>query len=223
MSVFISFEGVDGAGKSTQLKLLLEYLTEKGVDFIFTREPGGTPIAERIREVLLDPIHGEMSVITEALLFAAGRADHVNNVIRPALQAGKVVICDRYVDSSLVYQGFAGGLPVEFVAQINQMATGDLKPHRTVVLDLSPSAAAARRAGTDEDDRLEQKETWFHEQVRQGYLELAQAEPRRIKLVDASGTIEQVQTQIRKLVDEVLPRRPRTAGQYVQNEGGSQR
>jgi len=212
LSVFISFEGVDGAGKSTQLKLLLEYLTEKGVDFLLTREPGGTPLAERIREVLLDPIHSEMSVISEAFLFAAGRADHVNQVIRPALLAGKVVICDRFVDASLVYQGFAGGLPVEFVAQINSMATGDLKPHRTIVLDLSPEAAAARRAGTDADDRLEQKGLWFQEQVRQGYLDLAAAEPRRVKLVDASGTVDQVQAQIRTLVDEMLPRRPRVAG-----------
>jgi dTMP kinase len=210
VSVFISFEGVDGAGKSTQLKLLLEYLNEKGVDYLFTREPGGTPLAEKIREILLDPANTGMSVITEAFLFAAGRADHVNNVIRPALLAGKVVISDRYVDASMVYQGVAGGLPLEFLSQINEMATGALKPHRTIVLDLSAEAAAARKAGTGLDsDRMEQKDMWFHEQVRQGYLDLAKAEPRRVKLVDASGSVEEVQTQIRKLVDEVLPRRSR--------------
>lgn len=206
MSVFISFEGVDGAGKSTQLQLLLEYLEEKGVPYVFTREPGGTPIAEKIRKVLLDPANAGMSVITEALLFAASRAEHVSQVIRPALQAGKVVICDRYVDSSFVYQAFAGGLPPEFVAQINEMATGALKPHRTIVLDLPAEVAAARRAATGAD-RIEQKDLGYHEQVRQGYLDLARAEPRRVKMVDASGSVGEVQAAIRRLVDEVLPMR----------------
>lgn len=206
MSVFISFEGVDGAGKSTQLQLLLEYLNEKGIDYVFTREPGGTPVSERIRELLLDPAHQGMSVISEAFLFAASRAELVQRVIRPALASRKVVICDRYVDSSIVYQGSAGGLPVEFISQINEMATGSLKPHRTIVLDLSPEVARERRGGT-EADRMEQKDDWFHEQVREGYLDLAKAEPRRVKIVDASGTVEAIQTEIRKLVDEILPRR----------------
>ena len=206
MAVFITFEGLDGAGKGTQLKLLLEYLKEKGVPHIFTREPGGTPMAERIREVVLDPAHAGMSVISEALLFAAARADHVNNVIRPALESGQNVICDRYVDSSMVYQAYAGGLPLEFVAGINEMATGGLKPHRTIMLDLPPEVARSRR-GVNGPDRIEVKDEWYHEQVRQGYLELAAAEPRRFKLVDASGSVEQVQDRIRMLVDEVLPRR----------------
>ncbi len=206
MSVFITIEGVDGAGKSTQLQLLEDYLQEKGVDFVFTREPGGTPIAERIREILLDPAYSGMSVITEAFLYAAGRADHVNEVIRPALQAGKVVICDRYVDASMVYQGVAGGMPLEFLSHINEMATGALKPHRTIVLDVPLEVARGRR-NRQAPDRLEQKPDWFHEQVREGYLELARAEPRRVKVVDASGTVEEVQAQIRKLVDEILPRR----------------
>lgn len=206
MSVFITFEGVDGSGKSTQLRLLLAYLTERGIPHVFTREPGGTPIAEQIREVLLSPRNRGMSVITEALLFAAGRAEHVSRTIRPALEAGKVVICDRYVDSSLVYQGVAGGLPLEFLEQINQMATGALRPHRTIVLDLAPDAATARlKAGGM--DRIEEKALEYHELVRQGYLELARAEPRRVKVVDASRSVEEVQAQIRTLVDEVLPRR----------------
>ncbi|HWI50642.1 MAG TPA: dTMP kinase [Symbiobacteriaceae bacterium] len=206
MAVFITFEGVDGAGKGTQLRLLLEYLQEKGINYIFTREPGGTPLAERIREILLDPANTGMSVITEALLFAAGRADHVTNVIRPALEAGQNVICDRYVDSSMVYQALAGGLPPEFVKGINEMATGGLKPHRTIMLDIPPEVARARR-GVNGPDRIEQKDEWYHEQVREGYLEQAQAEPRRFKVVDASGSVESVQAQVRKLVDEVLPRR----------------
>lgn len=206
MAVFITFEGIDGAGKGTQLRLLLEYLQEKGINYIFTREPGGTPLAERVRELVLDPSHKGMSVITEALLFAAGRADHVTNVIRPALVAGQNVICDRFVDSSMVYQALAGGLPPEFVEGINEMATGGLKPHRTIMLDISPEVARARR-GVNGPDRIEQKDEWYHEQVREGYLERAKAEPRRFKVVDASGSVETVQAQVRKLVDEVLPRR----------------
>lgn len=206
MAVFITFEGVDGAGKSTQLELLLGYLKEQGVDFVFTREPGGTPLAERIREILLDPAHTGMSVITEAFLFAAGRADHVAKVVRPALEAGKVVISDRFVDSSMVFQAFAGGLPPEFVASINEMATGSLKPHRTIVLDLSPEVARQRRSANGED-RIEQKADGYHQQVREGYQELARVEPRRVKLVDASQSVEAVQAEIRRLVDEILPRR----------------
>jgi dTMP kinase len=206
LAVFITFEGVDGAGKSTQLKLLLDYLQESGVDYVFTREPGGTPLAERIRELVLDPANQGMSVITEGLLFAAGRADHVTNLVRPALEAGKVVICDRFVDSSMVYQGVAGGLPLEFLSQVNEMATGALKPHRTIILDIAPEVAQSRRSAT-EADRIEQKDEGYHQQVRAGYMELATAEPRRVKVVDASGTVEAVQEQIRKLVEEVLPRR----------------
>ena len=206
MAVFISLEGLDGSGKGTQLQLLLEYLQEKGIEYVFTREPGGTPLAERIREILLDPVHTGMSVVSEALLFAAGRADHVNQVIRPALQAGKVVICDRYVDASMVYQGYAGGLPVEFVSLINEMATGALKPHRTIVLDLPTATALERRRATGQD-RIEQKDLEYHQQVREGYLELAKADPRRVRVVDASGDVEVVQAQVRKLVDEILPRR----------------
>lgn len=206
MAAFISFEGVDGAGKSTQLKLLLQFLDDQGVDYVFTREPGGTPLAEKIRTILLDPANVGMSVIAEAFLFAASRAEHVREVIRPALEAGKVVICDRFVDSSIVYQGYAGGLPVEFVAEINEMATGGLKPHRTIVLDLPPEVAAARLRENGRD-RIEQKDLWYHEQVRQGYLELARAEPRRVKLVNAADSVEAVQARVRQLVQEVLPRR----------------
>ena len=206
MSGFITFEGVDGSGKSTQLRLLLQYLEERGVPVFFTREPGGTPIAEQIREILLSPRNRGMSLITEALLFAASRAEHVSRTIRPALEAGKVVICDRFVDSSIVYQGFAGGLPLDFVEQINQMATGALRPHRTIVLDLAPEVALARlKAGGM--DRIEEKSLAYHRQVREGYLEIARAEPRRVKIVDASRGVDEVQAEIRALVDEVLPRR----------------
>jgi dTMP kinase len=206
LAVFITLEGVDGAGKSTQVRLLLQYLDEKGISYLYTREPGGTPLAERIRELLLDPAYQGMSVITEAYLYAAARADHVNQVIRPALMEGRVVICDRYVDASMVYQGYAGGMPMDLLSKINEMATGALKPHRTIILDVPPEVARLRR-GDRADDRMEQKGDWFQEQVREGYLELAKAEPRRVKIVDASRGIDEVQAEIRRLVDEVLPRR----------------
>ncbi|MGE5675381.1 MAG: dTMP kinase [Mycobacterium leprae] len=203
MGLFISVEGVDGSGKSTQLSLLLAYLDQKGVPYVFTREPGGTPLAEEIRRVLLDPVHAGMPVLTEAFLFAAGRADHVERVIRPALATGKLVISDRFVDASLVFQSFAGGLPLEFVQAINREATGGLAPDRTIVLDLPPDVARQRRSGRS-DDRIEQKEEAYHHRVREGYLLLARKEPDRVKLVDASGNIEAVQAKIRALVDEIL-------------------
>lgn len=206
LAVFITIEGLDGSGKTTQMEMLLDHLQQRGVEYLYTREPGGTELAEKIRNLVLDPANRGMSVISEAFLYAAARADHVQNVIRPALASGKVVICDRYTDSSLVYQGYAGGLPLEFVQQINEMATGALKAHRTIVLDLSAAVAQERRRAAGELDRMEEKETFFHEQVREGYLDLAKAEPRRIKIVDASQPAAHVQSDLRRLVEEVLPR-----------------
>jgi dTMP kinase len=207
LAVFISIEGLDGSGKTTQIQMVLNYLRKQGVNYIYTREPGGTPLAEKIRQILLDPDNRGMSVISEALLYAAARADHVQHVIRPALDAGKHVICDRYVDSSLVYQGYAGGLPVEYVQQINEMATGNLKPHRTIILDVTATVAQERRKAARALDRMEEKDVWFHEQVREGYLDLVKGEPRRIKVVDASQSVEVVQARLRTLIDEILPRR----------------
>lgn len=206
MAVFITIEGLDGSGKTSQIQMMLEYLQGQGLDHIYTREPGGTPLAEKIRDLLLDPANRRMSVISEALLYAAARADHVQHVIRPALDAGKHVICDRYVDSSLVYQSYAGGLPIEYVRQINQMATGDLKPHRTIILDVTAEVARDRRRAAGALDRMEEKDVWFHERVREGYLDLVNEEPRRLKLVDASQPFEIVQSRLRALIDEILPR-----------------
>lgn len=208
MSVFITIEGMGGAGKSTQMRLLLDYLTQQGFPCLSTREPGGTPLGERIREVLLDPAFAPMSVITQGLLFAAGRAEHCKAVIMPALQARKVVISSRYVDANMVYQGVAGGLPMDFLSLINEMATGSLKPHRTILLDLPPEVARLRKkAGAT--DEVSSQEIWFDQQVREGYLELARLEPRRVKVVDAFKSVEAVQDEVRRLVDEILPRRTR--------------
>lgn len=206
MSVFITLEGGDSAGKSTQISLLLAYLRERQIDFISTREPGGTAVGDAIRHVLLSPEY-KMSVITEALLYAASRTEHVQNVIEPALRQGQVVVCDRFVDSSMAYQAIGGHLPEEFVREINLMATGGLTPHRTILIDIDPEVAAKRRQG--EHDRMEAKDLEFHRQVREYYLELAKAEPRRVKVVDGTLPPEQMAAQIRRLVDEVLPRRPK--------------
>lgn len=151
-----------------------------------------------------------MGVIAEALLYAAARAELVAQVIRPALEAGKVVLCDRFVDSSMVYQGVAGGLPLEWVAMVNEMATGGLKPHRTILFDLAPEAAMQRKAVQTGDagfDRLEGKGLDHYQAVRDAYLDLARAEPRRIKIIDASQPVDVLQEQVCKLVDEMLPRR----------------
>lgn len=201
--VFVTIEGGDATGKSSQVKALLEFLTEQGVDFVATREPGGTPLAEAIRQLVLSPEY-EMSVITEALLYAAARAEHTRQVVVPALNAGKLVISERYVDSSLAYQAFGGGLPEQFVAKINEMATGALVPTRTILFDLDPSLAAARRQR--ELDRIEGKGLEFHQEVRLGYLELAKAEPERFRIIDASQPADVVQAEVRRFVLEVLPK-----------------
>lgn len=210
MPVFITLEGIDGSGKSLQFKQLVEYLTSQSYDFIATREPGGTPLGEQLRELILDPAN-QMTVHTEAFLYAAARSELTMNVIWPALRAGRNVISDRYVDSSLAYQAFGRGLPPEFVAAINEMGTGGLKPHRTILLDLPVELAMERKAAGQSLDRLEQLDAGFFQRAREGYLELAAAEPRRVKVVDATRPVEEVQAEIRRLVEEIWPRqRPRT-------------
>lgn len=209
LATFITLEGGDGTGKSTQFNLLVEHLQDQGLDFVHAREPGGTHVSEQVRQVLLDPAN-QMGVITEALLYSAARAELVSRVIRPALDRGQLVLLDRYVDSSLVYQAYAGGLPAQWVQQINEMATGGLRPHRTILLDLPVEEAMRRKAsqtGASGLDRMEGRQVAYHKLVREGYLELVNQEPRRMKVVDASGSVDEVQQRIRKLVSEVLPRR----------------
>lgn len=206
MPVFVTLEGIDGSGKSTQFQLLVEYLQSQGYDFLTTREPGGTPFGEQVRNILLDPT-GTMTVHSEAFLFASARAELVASVIRPALQAGRNVVSDRYVDSSIAYQAYGRGLPPEFVAYINEMATGALKPHRTIVLDLPVEEALRRRSAQGNQDRLERLGYDFFERVREAYLDLAEGQKGRVKLVDANRPIETVQADIRRLVEEIWPRR----------------
>lgn len=185
---FITFEGCDGCGKSTQLSLLSDYLTQQNVPHIFTREPGGGKISEAIREILLNGKNTEMTDECEALLYAAARVQHLSDRVEPALNEGKLVICDRYVDSSLAYQAYARGLGKDFIEKINAFALNNYLPDVTVFIDLTPEAAFLRKHGADENDRLEQAGMAFHKKVYQGYDELAKAYPNRIARIDGNQT-----------------------------------
>jgi dTMP kinase len=194
--VFITFEGQDGSGKTTQAVLLADWLRGQEHDVVSTREPGGTPLGEAIRDVVL---HGlEMSAWAEAALFAAARAEHVTRVIRPALERGAWVVCDRYLDSSLVYQGIGRGLGVEEVLEVNRAVTGGLLPSRTFVLALDADAARARQ-GADLD-RIEREDDEFQRVVAAGYRELGRLFPERIAVVDATGPPESIAEQVREQV-----------------------
>ena len=201
---FITFEGGDGSGKSTQISILKESLIEKGYDVILTREPGGTDISEKIRELILDPENGEMEDINEAYLYAAARAQLVRQLIKPALEEGKVVICDRFVDSSIAYQGFGRGLG-DAVGIINTYAVDDCMPDLTILLKLDPERGSSRIAGR-EHDRIEQASDEFHRKVYEGYLKLEEKYPDRILGVDASGTIQEIADEISHRLDEIMER-----------------
>lgn len=194
--MFISFEGQDGSGKTTQAGLLAEWLREQEHDVVSTREPGGTPIGEAIRDVVL---HGlEMTPWTEAALFASARAEHVERVIGPALASGSWVVCDRFVDSSLVYQGIARGLGVDAVLELNRMVTGGLMPARTFVLVLGADAARGRQSGYL--DRIEREDASFREVVSEGYRELGSLFPERVTLLDGAESPERIAEQVREQV-----------------------
>jgi dTMP kinase len=202
--LFISFEGIDGVGKSTQLDLLVQYLAELGLTVCRTLEPGGTELGREIRELLLHR-KGEVAPRAEALLFAADRAHHVATVIRPALERGEVVVTDRYLDSSVAYQGSGRELGFDQVRDLSLFAVDGLLPHLTVLLDLDADKAAARRNKTGaEPDRLERAKNGFFENVRQSYLSMAAAEPQRWLVVDAEQSVESMQQQIRERVKGLL-------------------
>ena len=192
---FVTLEGGEGSGKSTQLKLLEDYLDKGGYDVIYTREPGGTPISEEIRKILLGGKNVEMSDETEALLFAAARAQHIKEKILPAIAEGKTVVCDRYVHSSLVYQGYARGLG-EFVEKVNSYALENCMPDATIFLDITPERAFARKGGADADDRLEQSGIDFHRRVYDGYVRMAEKFPDHFVRVNADRGIDEVFAEI---------------------------
>ncbi|MBN2910700.1 dTMP kinase [Polycladomyces sp. WAk] len=194
----ITFEGPEGGGKSTQVQRLAAYLRSVNMPCTLLREPGGTPIGDRIRQILLDPALGEMTQRTEILLYAASRAQLVKERILPALQRGDVVLCDRFVDSSLVYQGYAPDWDLDEVKNINHIATGGLRPHRTYLLDLPVDESERRLKKRGKlADRIEQKGQAYHERVREGFLRLAAAEPHRYVVVDATVSEDQVFERIR--------------------------
>ncbi len=199
---FITFEGCEGVGKSTQLKLLCEYLKEKKVDFIFTREPGGTVISEKIRGVILDKDNTEMTAECEALLYASSRVQLLKEVILPALEQGKLVLCDRYYDSSFAYQAYARGLGEEFISKINDYALKFGVPNLTVLLDLPPEIAFKRKGGADLNDRIEASGMAFHNAVYLGYKQRQAKEPNRIISVDCTKEKEQTHKNIVKLLTD---------------------
>lgn len=199
---FVTFEGCEGVGKSTQLELVKKYCEDHGLDFLFTREPGGNRISEKIREVILDRENGEMSGVCEALLYAAARAQLSESVIEPTLNSGRTVICDRYLDSSYAYQGYARGLGTDFVWEINKRAVGNALPDLTVFLDLSPDVAFSRKGGRDVGDRLENEKDEFHRNVYRGYVEASERFPERIVRIDCSGTVEETHEKIMRVLRE---------------------
>ena len=192
---FLTVEGCEGSGKSTQLRLLSARLDGAGIDYILTREPGGSDIAERIRAIILDGKNTAMCDECEALLYAAARVQHLKEKVIPALEAGKLVVCDRYVDSSLAYQGYARGLGEEYVASINSFALKECPPDLTLFLNIPPDRAFERKHGADRDDRMEQLGLPFHMRVYEGYLALMAKYP-RICPVDCSGSKAQTSQKI---------------------------
>ena len=201
---FITFEGIEGCGKTTQIKLLNEYLQGKGFKTILTREPGGTTIGDKIRQILLDPANKKMHPLTELLLYGASRAQHVEELIRPALSEGKIVLCDRYSDSTTAYQGAARRVDKKILASLDAIATSGLVPDITIVVDVAPTVGLSRVAGRGAPDRFEQETLAFHERVRQGYLTLAKGNPKRVKIVDGSKEIEEVHGEIIKVIEKFL-------------------
>ncbi len=195
--MFVSFEGLDGSGKTTQARLLAEHLAAEGRDVVWTREPGGTPLGERVRDVLLHG--GDVSPWAEAALFAAARAELVEHVIRPALGRGADVVCDRYLDSSLAYQGIARGLGVDPVLELNLAVVGGLLPDRTFVLLLDPAAAAGR--SRRDPDRIEREAAEFHATLDRAYRELAERFPERIVALDGSAMPEELAERVREEVE----------------------
>lgn len=208
---FITFEGIEGCGKTSQVRLLVKYLEEKGCRVLMTREPGGTAISEAVREILLSPDFSNMHPHTEVLLYLAGRAQHVSEVIKPALEAGTIIICDRFSDSTFVYQCLVRGIDIHMIETINRFATENISPHITFVLDVDPAeglrrAKARNQKNMREEDRMERESMDFHQRVREGYLKWAAEYPDRIFVVRSDREKEEVHEEIVGIVDKVLTR-----------------
>ena len=198
--LFITFEGADGCGKTTQINLLTEYLKSKNIETIITREPGAKGLGVKIREILLN-YDGEVSPVCESFLFLADRAQHIDCIIKPALQSGKVVLCDRHTDSTVAYQGYGRQLDIGRINMLNNIATGGLKPDLTIVFDIDIETSM-QRVGK-EKDRMESSGIEFFKRVRQGFLEIAQEEPDRVKVIDSADTIDNIHEQVKLLFDNI--------------------
>ena len=211
---FITFEGIDGSGKSTQLRMLANYLKEVGCDVIVTREPGGTPVGNRLRGALLDA-HEQVDPLTELLVFAADRAQHVRRVLRPAIEAGQIIISDRYADATVAYQGGGRGFPAKLIAEIIQLATEGLKPDLTILFDLSVVESGARTSrrsnGKQKGDRLDSEASDFHVRVRDAYLKLAKEDPDRVKIVSTNRPVDETHEHVKQIVISFLKNRGQLA------------
>lgn len=201
---FIALEGPDGSGKSTITKLIDQYMKNKGIDYIVTREPGGTLIGEKIREIIIDNKHTSMGSETEALLFAAARSQHVHEKIKPALDDGKIVFCDRFILSSLAYQGVGRGLGIERVKMINDFGLGGVYPDLILFFHIDPAITLSRKTGTLGGDRLEKEGNDYHQKVYNGYMELIKKYPTNISIIDATKTVEEVFAQVLGEIEKIL-------------------
>ncbi len=197
--LFITFEGADGCGKSTQLNLLAEYLTKKGLEVVVTREPGAKGLGEKIREILLN-YDGPVSDRCESFLFLADRAQHIDMIVNPAVEAGKIVLCDRHTDSTVAYQGYGRQLPLDRIKMLNEMAVNGRHPDLTFVFDIDVETSM-KRVG-DDKDRMESAGKEFHNRVRYGYLEIAKQEPKRVKVLDATKTIDEISKLVIDLFEQ---------------------
>lgn len=199
--LFITFEGADGCGKTTQIKLAAEYLKNKGYDVILTREPGAKGLGEQLREILLN-YDGIVSDRCESFLFLADRAQHIDTIVVPAVDAGKIVLCDRHIDSTVAYQGYGRGQDIEQINKLNMIATNNRKPDLTIVFDIDVETSMSRVGS--EKDRMESSGTEFFNKVRHGYLEIAKQEPQRVRVLDAAKSIEEIHEGVIKLINSLV-------------------
>ena len=204
--LFLTLEGAEGVGKSTNIGFITQYLEQRGIEYVLTREPGGTQLAERIRDLLLAVHEEPMSGLTELLLVFAARAQHLDKIIEPALATGKWVVCDRFTDATFAYQGAGRGLSMETIDQLQSMVQGDLRPDLTIILDLDPEIGMQRASNRGELDRFEREQQSFFRHVRQGYLDIAQAEPDRCTVIDASKALEDVKRNLLTVIEQRLSR-----------------
>ena len=202
--LFLTLEGAEGVGKSTNIEYITQYLEQRDIEYVLTREPGGTQLAEKIRNLLLAVHEEPMSELTELLLVFAARAQHLDKIIEPALAAGKWVVCDRFTDATFAYQGAGRGLSMETIGELESMVQGELRPDLTLILDLDPEIGMQRASNRGELDRFEREQMSFFRHVRQGYLDIAQAEPERCTVIDAAKSLEDVKLDLLAALEQGL-------------------